>query len=128
AAIAALQRMGLLRDALRGLVLTAASLAAGRVLIGLFAHAWRGGAALAPVALAASSAGVALVAGLRLSGGGRQRLWLAGGLRAGAARAGRREGFGRVPRRAGPADALLQRPSLLRRARRRRRGARRARR
>lgn len=83
AAIAALQRMGLLRDGLRGLVLTAAALAAGRLLIGFLAHAWRGGMALAPVALAASSAGVALVAGLRLSGGGRQRLWLAGGLAAG---------------------------------------------
>jgi hypothetical protein len=51
----------------------------------LFARSWAGPQDLALIALAASSVGVALYAGARLAGPGRQRLWFAGGLTAGTA-------------------------------------------
>ena len=83
AAIRSLQRMGLLRDCLRSLGLTTLSLGAGVFATNFYASRWHGPDALALLALAASSIGVALFAGLRVSGTGRQRLWLAGGLAAG---------------------------------------------
>ncbi|HEY2804982.1 MAG TPA: PTS sugar transporter subunit IIC [Gemmatimonadales bacterium] len=85
AVLRSLQWMGLLRDALRGLVLTAIALLAGMLVSSLFSRTWVGPQLLASVALAATSAGVALFAGLRLSGVGRERLWVVGGFAAGLA-------------------------------------------
>lgn len=83
-ALTALQRAGLARDAVRSAGLAAVSLALGAAVHALFAERWNGPQTVAQVALAATSVGVALVAGWRLAGAGRQALWFAGGLSAGA--------------------------------------------
>ena len=82
-AVRTAQRRGLLRDAARGFGLTALTLALGDLLSALFARQWPGPQTVAQVALAATSLGVALHAGTRLTGSGRQALWFAGGLGAG---------------------------------------------
>jgi PTS system mannose-specific IIC component len=83
-ALRALQRAGLGRDAVRSGGLTAVSLALGAGVSTLFATRWSGPQIVAQVALASTSVGVALVAGWRLAGTGRQALWFVGGLSAGA--------------------------------------------
>jgi mannose/fructose/N-acetylgalactosamine-specific phosphotransferase system component IIC len=83
-AIRALQLEGFLRDAARSMALTAITLGVADLVATLLALTWRGPQQVAVVALAATSVGVALSAGLRLSGAGRQRLWFAGGVGAGA--------------------------------------------
>jgi mannose/fructose/N-acetylgalactosamine-specific phosphotransferase system component IIC len=85
AAIRAIQVHGLLRDAGRSLALTMLALALGDQVSALFASHWAGPQAVSQLALAATSVGGALVAGLRLAGQGAQRVWLAGGLGAGLA-------------------------------------------
>jgi mannose/fructose/N-acetylgalactosamine-specific phosphotransferase system component IIC len=87
ATVRALQRKGLLRDAMRSCAVTALALAVGDLVSGFFARSWTGPQSFALIALAATSVGVGLFAGARLSGQGRQRLWFAGGLTAGAAAA-----------------------------------------
>ncbi len=82
AALLAIQRGGLLRDAARGLVLTALALSAGEWLLPAVAQR-PGSFAASQIALAATSIGVALHAGWRLAGRGKA-VWLAGGLAAGA--------------------------------------------
>ena len=79
-ALRSLQRQGLLRDGLRGMALTSLTLVVGDLVSGLFARRWGGPQGVAQVALAATSVGVALYAGWRLAGQGRQALWFAGGL------------------------------------------------
>lgn len=83
AAIRQVQRHGLLFDALRGLALTALTLAIGDVLSSLFSREWGGSQRVAQVALAATSTGVALLAGWRLAGHTRRGMWLGAGLAAG---------------------------------------------
>jgi mannose/fructose/N-acetylgalactosamine-specific phosphotransferase system component IIC len=83
AAVRALQREGLLRDATRSFALTALALGLGDIVSGFFARSWAGPQTLAQVALVATSVGVALFAGVQLAGAGRQRLWFAGGIGAG---------------------------------------------
>lgn len=85
AALRSLQRAGLARDALRSFAVTALALALGDIVSALFARRWGGPQSLAIVALVSTSVGVALYAGSRLSGTGKQQLWFAGGLGAGAA-------------------------------------------
>jgi mannose/fructose/N-acetylgalactosamine-specific phosphotransferase system component IIC len=87
AALATLQRQGLLRDAMRGFAVTALALVLADIVSTLFAREWNGPQAPALVALAATSLGVALSAGSRVSGPGRQQLWFAGGLGVGTAMA-----------------------------------------
>lgn len=82
-AVRTIQRLGLWRDTVRSFALTALALAVGDLLSGLFAREWPGPQRVAQVALAATSIGVALHGGARLTGGGRQALWFAGGLGAG---------------------------------------------
>lgn len=82
-ALRALQRRGLLLDALRSFAITALAMGMGDIVSVLFVRTWSAPQDLALIALAATSVGVALHAGLRLSGAGRQRLWFAGGLAAG---------------------------------------------
>lgn len=84
-ALVALQWRGLARDALRGLGLTAIALAAGDGVHAWLEAGWRGPQWPAQVALVASSVGVALWAGWRVAGQGRQALWFAAGLLAGTA-------------------------------------------
>jgi PTS system mannose-specific IIC component len=84
-AVRTIQRLGLLRDTVRGFALTALALAVGDLLSGLFAREWPGPQRVAQIALAATSVGVALHGGFRLTGRGRQSLWFAGGLGAGVA-------------------------------------------
>ncbi len=84
-AVRAIQRSGLLADALRSLALTAMTLAVGDLLSTLFARQWGGPQRVALVAMVATSIGVALSAGSRLAGLGRRALWFAGGLGAGTA-------------------------------------------
>jgi mannose/fructose/N-acetylgalactosamine-specific phosphotransferase system component IIC len=84
-ALRSLQRAGLARDALRGFAVTALTMVLADQAAVLFARTWSGPQNLALVGLAASSVGVALYAGARLAGPGRQRLWFAGGVTAGAA-------------------------------------------
>ena len=79
-AVRTIQRLGLLRDTVRGFALTTLALAFGDLLSGLFAREWPGPQRVAQVALAATSIGVALHGGARLTGRGRQALWFAGGL------------------------------------------------
>jgi mannose/fructose/N-acetylgalactosamine-specific phosphotransferase system component IIC len=81
-ALGAIQRGGLLRDAVRGLVLTALVFSVGEWLLPLVARR-PGSFAAAQIALAGTSVGVALHAGLRLAGRGKGA-WLAGGVAAGA--------------------------------------------
>jgi hypothetical protein len=83
--LARLQRRGLLRDAMRSFALTALTLAAGDLVSTLFASRWGGPLGIAKVALAATSVGVALHAGWRRAGAGRESLWFLGGLGAGLA-------------------------------------------
>lgn len=87
-AIRALQRAGLVRDAGRSLALTMLALALGDLVSTLFANRWGGPQTVAQLALAATSLGAALVAGLRLAGQGMHRLWLVAGLAAGSLAAG----------------------------------------
>jgi PTS system mannose-specific IIC component len=82
-AVRAVQRLGLMRDTVRSFALTALTLAAGDLLSSLLARDWPGPQRVAQVALAATSIGVALHGGARLTGWGRQALWFAGGLGAG---------------------------------------------
>lgn len=82
----AIQLGGLLRDAGRGLALTAATLGVGLLVVPLVSRR-APSFALAQIALAATSLGVALHAGWRLAGRGRAG-WLAGGLMLGALTAG----------------------------------------
>lgn len=82
-AVRAIQRGGLLRDAVRGFALTALTIALGDLLSSLFAREWPGPQTLAQVALASTSIGVAIYAGSRLTGTGRQSLYFAAGLGAG---------------------------------------------
>jgi PTS system mannose-specific IIC component len=86
--IRALQRAGLLRDAGRSLALTMLALALGDLVSTLFANRWGGPQTVAQLALAATSLGAVLVAGLRLAGQGMHRLWLVAGLAAGGLAAG----------------------------------------
>jgi hypothetical protein len=81
-ALLAIQRGGLLRDAVRGLVLTALVFSIGEWLLPLVARR-PGSFAAARIALAATSVGVALHAGWRFAGRGKTA-WLAGGIAAGA--------------------------------------------
>ena len=83
-AVRAVQRLGLLRDTVRSFALTSLTMAVGDLLSTLFAREWPGPQRIAQVALAATSIGVALHGGVRLTGRGRQALWFAGGLGAGA--------------------------------------------
>jgi len=83
AAILAVQRRGLLRDAARSMALTAFALGIGDVVSALFGHRWGAGQAAATLALAATSLGAAGLVGWRLGGAGWRRLWFAGGLGAG---------------------------------------------
>jgi len=87
-AIRTIQRLGLARDAVRSLALPALALGLGDLVSTLFASRWSGPQSVAQLALAATSLGIALVAGLRLSGQGAQRIWFALGLSAGAVAAG----------------------------------------
>ncbi len=87
-AIRYLQRMGLVRDAARAFALTTLALGLGDLVSALFASDWGGPQTVAQLALAATSLGAALVAGLRLAGQGVHRLWLVGGLAAGSVAAG----------------------------------------
>jgi mannose/fructose/N-acetylgalactosamine-specific phosphotransferase system component IIC len=87
-AILAIQRRGLLRDAVRGMALTAFALALGDLVSALFTNRWGGRQAVALLALAATSIGAAGLAGWRLGGAGWRRLWFAGGLGAGGIAAG----------------------------------------
>lgn len=80
AALRSIQRAGLLRDATRSFAVTALVLALGDIVSALFARTWAGPQNLALIALAATSLGVALYAGVRIAGPGKQRLWFAGGL------------------------------------------------
>jgi PTS system mannose-specific IIC component len=82
-AIRAIQRFGLLRDTIRSFALTSLALALGDLLSALFARDWPGPQRLAQIVLAATSIGVALHGGARLTGRGRQALWFAGGLASG---------------------------------------------
>lgn len=79
-AVRTVQRLGLLRDTVRSFALTTLALAVGDLLSGLFAREWPGPQRFAQIALAATSIGVALHGGARLTGRGRQALWFAGGL------------------------------------------------
>jgi len=79
-AIRTVQRRGLLRDAVRGVSLSALTLAVGDLLSVLFSREWPGPQRVAQVTLAATSLGIALYAGLRLAAPGRQVGWLVGGL------------------------------------------------
>ena len=83
-ALAAVQRAGLLRDAARGLGLTAVALGAGDLVHRLFEASWRGPEWPAQLALVGTSVGVALYAGWRLAGLGRRAVWFVGGLGAGS--------------------------------------------
>ena len=83
-AVMAVQRSGLLRDATRGLGLTAVALGAGDLVHRLFEASWRGPEWPAQLALVTTSVGVALYAGWRLAGLGRHALWFVGGVGAGA--------------------------------------------
>lgn len=85
--VRSLQRQGLRRDAMRGVAVTALALGLGDLVSVFFARSWAGPQNLALIALTATSIGVALFAGARLAGPGRQRLWFAGGLTAGTAAA-----------------------------------------
>jgi PTS system mannose-specific IIC component len=85
AAIRVVQWQGLLRDGGRSLALTMLALALGDQVSTLFASRGAGPQAVSQLALAATSVGGALVAGLRLAGQGSQRVWLAAGLAAGLA-------------------------------------------
>ena len=82
-AVRALQWEGLLRDGARSMAMTAITLGAADLVGTLLALTWHGPQQVAVVALAATSLGVALSAGLRLSGSGRDRYWFAGGVGAG---------------------------------------------
>ena len=82
-AVVAVQRAGLLRDTARSFGLTALAIALGDLLASLFAREWPGPQTAARVALAATSLGIALHAGWRLAGTGREGLWFVGGLGAG---------------------------------------------
>ena len=84
-AILRVQWSGLLRDGMRGFALTALALALGDLVSTFFARDWGGPQALAQAALAATSLGVALHAGSRLTGGGKEGFWFLGGLGAGTA-------------------------------------------
>jgi mannose/fructose/N-acetylgalactosamine-specific phosphotransferase system component IIC len=83
---ATLRRMqwrGLVRDALRSFILSTLALGLGDLVSVLFARRWGGPAAVAQVALAATSVGVALHAGWRRAGRGPDLIWFVGGLGAG---------------------------------------------
>lgn len=82
--VRSLQRRGLLRDAARSFALTALALALGDMVSSLFARTWEAPQTVALTVLAATSVGVALYAGARLAGPGKQRLWFGGGLGCGA--------------------------------------------
>ena len=82
-AVVAVQRAGLLRDATRGLGLTAVALGAGDLVHRLLESSWRGPEWPAQLALVTTSVGVALYAGWRLAGLGRHALWFVGGVGAG---------------------------------------------
>lgn len=82
-AVRALQLGGLWRDTVRALAVTALAFALGDLVSSLFARQWPGPQALAQVAISATSIGVALHAGVRVAGAGRQSLWFVGGLAAG---------------------------------------------
>jgi len=82
-ALRAVQYGGLLRDAVRALAVTALAFALGGLVSSLFARHWPGPQQLAQVAISATSIGVALHAGVRLAGSGRQSLWFVSGLAAG---------------------------------------------
>lgn len=82
-AVNVLQRAGLLRDALRSFALTALTLAVGDLLSALLSREWPGPQMLARIALTATSLGVALHAGSRLTGTGKQACYFVGGLAAG---------------------------------------------
>jgi len=87
-AIRVIQWLGLMRDAGRSLALTTFALALGDLTATLFSNGWSGPQSVARLALAATSLGGALVAGLRLSGQGAQRIWFVLGISAGAVAAG----------------------------------------
>jgi hypothetical protein len=82
-ALRAVQRSGLLRDAARGLGLTLVALGAGDLVHRLLETSWRGPQWPAQLGLVVTSVGVALYAGWRLGGLGRQVLWFVGGVGAG---------------------------------------------
>lgn len=84
-AIVAVQRSGLLRDGARSLALTALALGFGDVVHSTVEVAWRWPQWPAQVALVGTSVGVALYAGWRMAGRGRQSLWFLAGLGGGAA-------------------------------------------
>jgi PTS system mannose-specific IIC component len=88
AAIRTIQWLGLVRDAGRSLALTMLALALGDQVSMLFATHWAGPQSVSQLALAATSVGGALVAGLRLAGHGAHRLWLMAGLGVGLGMAG----------------------------------------
>ena len=79
-ALVTVQWSGLLRDTARSFGLTALALVLGDLLSALFARQWHGPQVSARVALAAASLGIALHAGWRLAGTGRETLWFVGGL------------------------------------------------
>jgi len=83
AAIRRVQRQGLAMDALRSMALTAMTLAVGDLLASLFSREWAAPQRAAQLAIAATSTGVALLAGWRLAGHTRRGLWLGAGLLAG---------------------------------------------
>jgi PTS system mannose-specific IIC component len=85
AAVRRVQYGGLLRDALRALVLTGAALAAGWLVAGVLESAWRAPFVVARIALVASAVGVAVWSAWRLFGRGEASPWFASGLGAGAA-------------------------------------------
>jgi PTS system mannose-specific IIC component len=85
AAVRRVQYGGLLRDALRALVLTGTALAAGRLVAGVLESAWRAPFVVARIALVASAVGVAVWSAWRLFGRGETSPWFVSGLGAGAA-------------------------------------------
>jgi len=80
AALRALQRNGLLRDAARAFILATFALTAGDYVSVWFTRGWQAPQALARLAIAGATVGVGLWSASRLFGRGRTAWWFAGGL------------------------------------------------
>jgi mannose/fructose/N-acetylgalactosamine-specific phosphotransferase system component IIC len=83
-ALSSVHMAGLVRDAVRGGVLTASTLALGHYWTGLFASGFRAAPVVAQAALAAATVGVGLWGGWHLFGTGASRRWYAAGIAGGS--------------------------------------------